>query len=749
MIQLRVPSGEEARRVLASRHFRTSFCLILATCIVLSVLLAGVGVRQLSLSITEKTVETANAICADTQNAMSVIQSNAVFIASLASTKRILSAEEPTLDQYRALITDLSVFSNTLEYESIDIFLTKPRRVYVSRVGMYEFEDYPSRDLIELIDSGGAGSAKWLLGRSYNRYYSESYPIPVATYLLRVPIDSSPGTGYVAIHLSYETVSKTVQARQQPGYGILLSYQGVPIYSTEEDFESSGGDFFEDAVAYADSHDFLEACSGEGTAVQCAVLVPKSVLWAGLRPYLPLAGGVFVLVILFSALCAYVYSASLLRPVDRLVRRAGSLVIAPGNEYEQLNRVFERLSDEVDRVQKQMQRDLPLVREQVLLTLLSNYTEVPEDYSEQGITFPHDTFAVVLAALPERVNRPDNTLREPLKMIVRRHVLEKLSSLGNVYSAFGEAQTVLFLVNADDSADMRSSLQSLCRELSQELRESIAMPVILSVGVGEKGARVPYQAYVQARRAIPFIDGEEGGVYVSGPGEYGVTVDPPVVRGLAQSVLNRDLPALRARLARCFEALAPEGGDVGQQRRFSQLVLCSVQAALIELDIPSGTGPLSLAMKKLDAASSRDDCMAVLLGWLSSQVETSTCLPEKSWQYVRGAVAYIEAHYTENLSVPQIASHVSVNPVYLNKLFKLSMGKTISDYLNCTRVEASKELLLAPEATVASVSTGLGYNDVRSFIRFFKKYTGLTPKDFRQQNLPEARNPAGTGKDSD
>ena len=89
-------------------------------------------------------------------------------------------------------------------------------------------------------------------------------------------------------------------------------------------------------------------------------------------------------------------------------------MIDPGNEFDQLNSVFDRLSDEVDRVQLQMQRDLPLVREQILLTLLSNYTEVPEDYSEQGITFPQNTFAVVLAALAERVNRPDNTLREPL-----------------------------------------------------------------------------------------------------------------------------------------------------------------------------------------------------------------------------------------------------------------------------------------------------------------------------------------------
>lgn len=741
MKRLRFPSRAELRRVLSSRHFRSSFCLLLVLCAVLSALI-GLGLRrQFTERITEQAVETANAVCADTQSALSAVQSNAVFVASLASVRRAISAPEPDLDLYRALTSDLASFSNTPDYESIDIFLTRPQRVYVSRVGMYEFSDYPGRDLIELIGEESVAGSRWILGRDYNRYYDDRYPQRVATYLLRLPVDSSSGDGFVAIHLSYETLSRAVEARRRPGYGILLSYRGVPIYSTEEGFEG-GGDFFEDASNYAVEHGFLEVCSGEGTDVQCAVLVPKSVLWAGIRPYLPAAAGVLAAIFLFSAICAYLYSAALLRPVDRLVRKAGSLVIDPGNEFDQLNSVFDRLSDEVDRVQLQMQRDLPLVREQILLTLLSNYTEVPEDYSEQGITFPHDTFAVVLAALPERVNRPDNTLREPLKMIVRRHVLEKLGSVGRVYSAFGESQSVLFLVNADDSSGMRKQLQRLCKELSQELHEAIAMPVVLSVGICPKGVRVPYQACLQARRAIPFVDGEEGGVYVCGPGEYGLSADPPVMNGLAQCVLDHDMSSLRTRLSRCFEALAPDRENLTQLRRFSQLILCHVQARLIELDSPSETASLNAAMKKLDAAPSYDTCMAVLLSWFSSQIEASTCLPEKSWHYVREAVAYIEEHYRENLSIPQIAKEVSVNPVYLNKLFKLSTGKTISEYLNYYRIEESKSLLLGPDATVASVSAGLGYNDVRSFIRFFKKFTGVTPKDFRQQNVTEGRNPA-------
>ena len=748
MKRFSLPHKNEFRRILSSRHFRSALCLSLIICTLLYFLIVAFVVRQLSGTMTDKAVGTANAVCADMQGTLSAIQSNAVSISSLKSVKEIVNLDRPSLDDYVNVSSDLSAFSSTIDYESVDIFLLKPRRVYVSRMGMYEFSDYPGRDLIALIEENSIMGAKWLVGRNYVRYYSEQYPIPVATYLLRLPIDSSNGTGFIAIHLSFETVSRLIEARRQPGYGILLSYQGVPIYSTQKDFQSTGI-FFDDANAYASSHGFLSACSGEGTDVQCAVLVPRSMLWDSLMPFLPAAIIVYLALLVLSAVGAYIYSASLLRPVDQLVRKAGSLVIDPGNEYDQLNSAFDRLSDEVSRIQRQMQRDLPLVRDQIILTLLGNYTEVPEDYSEQGISFPFDSFAVISASLPERVNEPGNTLREPLKMIVRRHSLEKLAPLGRVYSAFGESQNVLFLINMDYTPGIKKELQRLCGELSRELREAIAMPVLLSAGIGPKGVRVPYQAYLQARRAMPFLDEEET-VGLSGPGEYALPVDPSLIRGLAQCVLDRDAPALRERLSQCFDALAHGPEDAVQLRRFSQLILCHVQARLFELDIPSQTAPFTAAMKKLDSAPSCDACLSILLGWCSAQIDAGSALPEKSYQYVREAIAFIERHYGENISVPQIAQQVAVNPVYLNKLFKLATGKTISEYLNYYRIEMGKELLLREDATVNAVASGLGYNDVRSFIRFFKKFTGLTPKDFRRQNLPETgSNSTDDGKDSD
>lgn len=199
-----LPNQNEFQRVVSSRHFRSTFFLSLIICIVLYTLIGAALINQVSSSVTEKAVETANAVCADMQGTLIGIQSNAVFMGSLTSVQKSVAMEEPELEDYIRISSELSAFSNSLDYESVDIFLLRPQRVYMSRVGMYDFSDYPGQDLIELMESGSIMGSRWLLGREYNRYYGENYPMQVATYLLRLPANATNGSAYIAIHLSYK-----------------------------------------------------------------------------------------------------------------------------------------------------------------------------------------------------------------------------------------------------------------------------------------------------------------------------------------------------------------------------------------------------------------------------------------------------------------------------------------------------------------------------------------------------------------
>lgn len=114
-------------------------------------------------------------------------------------------------------------------------------------------------------------------------------------------------------------------------------------------------------------------------------------------------------------------------------------------------------------------------------------------------------------------------------------------------------------------------------------------------------------------------------------------------------------------------------------------------------------------------------------------ITTDKKLPEDATNHVSKAIAYMGKNYMQDISIPQIAESVSLNSVYLNKLFKLSTGKTLSDYLNMHRIEIAKTYLSQTELSLNAISEKVGYNDVRSLLRYFKKYNGISPTEYRQQ----------------
>jgi two-component system response regulator YesN len=98
---------------------------------------------------------------------------------------------------------------------------------------------------------------------------------------------------------------------------------------------------------------------------------------------------------------------------------------------------------------------------------------------------------------------------------------------------------------------------------------------------------------------------------------------------------------------------------------------------------------------------------------------------------VRG---YIEAYYTDpDMSLDRLKEQFDLNPKYLSQLFKDKFGEGFMDFLIRLRIERAKELLQTTSDPVQSISGRVGYLNVISFTRTFKKITSMSPGDFRKQ----------------
>ena len=105
---------------------------------------------------------------------------------------------------------------------------------------------------------------------------------------------------------------------------------------------------------------------------------------------------------------------------------------------------------------------------------------------------------------------------------------------------------------------------------------------------------------------------------------------------------------------------------------------------------------------------------------------------ECSCDVVEKAKQYIKARFREGVSLEKTAREVGISPYYLSKLFKETEGSSYIDYLTALRIDYAKENLADREKSIKEICAGSGYREPNYFSRIFKKWTGLTPTEYRE-----------------
>lgn len=96
-------------------------------------------------------------------------------------------------------------------------------------------------------------------------------------------------------------------------------------------------------------------------------------------------------------------------------------------------------------------------------------------------------------------------------------------------------------------------------------------------------------------------------------------------------------------------------------------------------------------------------------------------------------VHYIYQHLYEVLTLKQLADILKMNPTYLSARFKQEVGMPVRNYIQHLRIEEAKLLLRLTDQSLLHICALLHFHDQSYFTKVFKKHTGLTPRQFREQ----------------
>lgn len=107
--------------------------------------------------------------------------------------------------------------------------------------------------------------------------------------------------------------------------------------------------------------------------------------------------------------------------------------------------------------------------------------------------------------------------------------------------------------------------------------------------------------------------------------------------------------------------------------------------------------------------------------------------PFRHMDQLKPVFEYIEKHYSSGISLQQLSQISGMSPKYFCRYFQAIAHKTPMDYLNYYRIERSCALLSTTDAPITSVAYDCGFNDCSYFIKLFKRYKHITPKQYQLQ----------------
>ncbi|MBW4081225.1 helix-turn-helix domain-containing protein [Paenibacillus sp. S150] len=550
---------------------------------------------------------------------------------------------------------------------------------------------------------------------------------------------------------------------------VLLSTRqnGNPLALSNLDFADSSGSYFADYEGQPSEYMYIKSQNSE---LIYLTVVPSSQVWKK-TDYLRNITYIGMLVsAVGGTLLSIIFLLRNYSPVQRLLRLLkGAEPASPyfeGNEFLHIQNAISDTLQEKGEIQVRMQQHSYLLRSNMLSRMFKGKLEqqiaLDESLSAFDVHFQSEYFAVILFYMDyER-------FIEHLDEISGIHNKPRLMQfiVTNIVEDFAKEKHRGFVCEMDDNMaclinfnpgdpgqfpkDVRELTEQACRflsekfnihalaaisgikstveDISQAYREALdAMEYTIVVGAGEiinyEEIQFDEPDEIQAIYYYPIeVEQQLMNHVKAGDSEKAAAIIREIIsRSMGQAKLS--VPLIKCLMFNLISTLIKTVGEIGDAE----------ENALVNNTI---------WITRLMNCESLKEMELQLLAVVREVCEYTTLKQKQLQQSSRSQtlkelntdiMEYISNHYMEaNLNISSVGEHFGLTPTYLSKLFKNQSGKGLLDTINHFRVMQAKALLREPRNSIKSISLQVGFHDINTFIRTFKKYEGVTPGQYQK-----------------
>jgi two-component system response regulator YesN len=304
----------------------------------------------------------------------------------------------------------------------------------------------------------------------------------------------------------------------------------------------------------------------------------------------------------------------------------------------------------------------------------------------------------------------------------------------------GHADTLVFRNLDNDTGilfalDDPASGKEQARERLAGLRRKLPDDVRISLGDAVGGAENVHRSYAAAKKAREYflvypdenvIDAEQLPLKSAGLTRFPVDWTP-----YAKHILSKDKEKLLQTIRDDFERLKTREGLTPETVRGLAIeMIIRLKEELQKIKQIEMPDLYAEAIQQVTRAFHADELLEIVSRTAGKTIEA--IVRDHKSPVIQEILKLIHESYADTLTLKWLGERFNIHPVYLGQLFHKETGSSFTDYVNRYRIEKAKELLRENTLKVHEIARKVGYWETGYFYRQFRKYTGLSPTEFKE-----------------
>ncbi|SDD41859.1 Helix-turn-helix domain-containing protein [Paenibacillus sp. UNCCL117] len=511
---------------------------------------------------------------------------------------------------------------------------------------------------------------------------------------------------------------------------------GLPVPSDGEEFVRKGSSFY-----------FYR--QGPVTGLTYVNIVPDAAISSKIAKLNLTLLAIMLLSVVIGVAMSFLLSKLFNNPVRGIVEsirdlNRGKAADGPrGPEAEQSYNEFEFIRSNLDRMRldnetahEDLQRKNSLLRSYMYLNKLKKIQFGLSDSPDIGSSVPIEgpyMFVLLEVTFKPEFHEERAFTEERATYFLREYVTQ------SVASAFPESQTfqtdarhILSLVFSEERERLLETLEQTRRVLDMDSDYCFMTMAVSSVHRNAADFTIAYEEVLELADGRPFDDQTR---IVTEAGSK-VTRDsiPPALEqefevNLPAGNVEETMQAIRKMIA----FLMKKAASGSQMYRFAEYYMQKTVRLLVACNLQAGSLQIDERIRQLsEHVHTAEQLEEFFRLWIEEACAIVRSKKEERDSIVSFVMDYVEANYDKDITLDLIAERLGITGGYLSSYFKEKTGINFLDYVNDARVKKVIAMLEDTELRIQDIALRAGYQNMNSFNRMFKKFTGVTPSEYRR-----------------